>query len=263
MQFITAVTCHAATSVSLPPVGCTVLGAPWPRDCRVSLAAVVWLDRLHPRHPRCARLASTTPRIQSRGHRPRTICEAWGNRIRRIVSRSVRCATTRRVHRPRCTVAVGLPSIVRRSRLAWPTAPTFPTVRPTRVYNPTYPIPWAPPAHHFVRADRRCPSSHAGMAWKPSPTVGGAVDGQRGCDAPTSASTPQSRRFAPRQLPFQGSREGGVRRADVIRSPASSATPQSRRSAYSTLIFSAVMSFIVGQLAMVIMYSSSARLVLA
>ena len=37
----------------------------------------------------------------------------------------------------------------------------------------------------------------------------------------------------------------------------------SRRSAYSTLIFSAVMSFIVGQLAMVIMYSSSARLVLA
>ena len=115
----------------------------------------------------------------------------------------------------------------------------------------------------LARAHPRCPSTHAGMAWKPSPTVGGAVDGQRGCDAPTSASTPQSRRFAPRQLAFQGSREGGVRRADVIRSPASSATPQSRRSAYSTLIFSAVMSFIVGQLAMVIMYSSSARLVLA
>ena len=73
VQFITAVTCHAATSVSLPPVGCTVLGAPWPRDCRVSLAAVVWLDRLHPRHPRRTRLASTAQHIQSRGHRPRTI----------------------------------------------------------------------------------------------------------------------------------------------------------------------------------------------
>ena len=116
--FITPVTLYTATSVSLPPVGCTVLGAPWPRDCRVSLAAVVWLDRLHPRHPRRTRLASTAQHIQSRGHRPRTICEAWGNRIRHIVSRSVRYATSRRVHRPRCTVAVGVPSIVSRTRPA-------------------------------------------------------------------------------------------------------------------------------------------------
>ena len=233
------------------------------RDCRAGLDASVRPDLFYPRFPRCARLASTTQRMQSRGRSPRTIG-------RRVVTASGSSHPATFVSHP----AVGggvldapcaglLPSWVRRSRLAWPTAPTSSTVRKPRVHRPTYPIPRAPPAHHFLRAHRRYPSPHAGRAWKPSPTVGGAVDGQRGCDAPMSASTPQSRPFGPRQLPFQGSREGGVRRADVIRSPASSATPQSRRSAYSTLIFSAVMSFIVGQLAMVIMYSSSARLVLA
>ena len=74
VQFIKSVTFfYVASSVTLPPVGCTVLGAPWLRDCRVSLAADVRLDRLHPRHPRRARLASTAQRIQSRGHSPRTI----------------------------------------------------------------------------------------------------------------------------------------------------------------------------------------------
>ena len=65
VQFIKSVTFfYAASSVTLPPVGCTVLGAPWLRDCRVSLAADVRPDRLHPRHPRRARLASTAQRMQ-------------------------------------------------------------------------------------------------------------------------------------------------------------------------------------------------------
>ena len=48
----------------------------------------------HPRHPRCARLASTAPRIQSRGHSPRTIFEARGNRLRYVVCYNVRFAPT-------------------------------------------------------------------------------------------------------------------------------------------------------------------------
>ena len=40
------------------------------------------------------------------------------------------------------------------------------------VRRPTYAIPRAQPAHHFVRAHPRRPSSHAGRAWKPAPTVG-------------------------------------------------------------------------------------------
>ena len=55
-----------------PTVGCTVLGAPWPRDRRGGLGAPVRRDRQHPRHPRRACLASTAQRIQSRGHSPRT-----------------------------------------------------------------------------------------------------------------------------------------------------------------------------------------------
>ena len=39
-----------------------------------------------------------------------------------------------------------------------------------------------------------------------------SIDGQLGFAATTPAATPQSRRFAPRQLPFQGSRGGGRRR---------------------------------------------------
>ena len=37
------------------------------------------------------------------------------------------------------------------------------------VHRPTYHIPQAPPAHHFVRAYRRRPSTDAGRAWKISP----------------------------------------------------------------------------------------------
>ena len=38
------------------PVGCTVLGAPWLRDCEAKSDAPVERDRFYPRHPRCARL---------------------------------------------------------------------------------------------------------------------------------------------------------------------------------------------------------------
>ena len=68
-----SVTFHAETFVSLSPVGCTVLGAPWLRDCRGNVGADGRRARQHPRYLRCAHLASITQRIQSRGHSPRTI----------------------------------------------------------------------------------------------------------------------------------------------------------------------------------------------
>ena len=52
-------------------------------------------------------------------------------------------------------------------------APTSSTARTPRVRHPTYAIPRAQPAHHFLQANRCSPSSHAGRAWKPSPTVAG------------------------------------------------------------------------------------------
>ena len=73
VQFSTPVTFHAASSVMLLYVGCTVLGAPRPRDRWVALDAVVRPDRFYPRFPRRANLASTTQHMQSRGHSPRTI----------------------------------------------------------------------------------------------------------------------------------------------------------------------------------------------
>ena len=70
----------------------------------------------------------------------------------------------------------------------------------------TYHIPRAQPAHHFARAHPRHPSSHAGRAWKPAPTVGWAGLRTTLLRRTHVAPTPQSRRNAPRQLPFQGSR---------------------------------------------------------
>ena len=64
---------YVASPVSLPPVGCTVLGAPWLRDCRGGLDAVVRPDRFCPRHPRCVNRAFTDQRFIFRGHSPRTI----------------------------------------------------------------------------------------------------------------------------------------------------------------------------------------------
>ena len=73
-------------------------------------------------------------------------------RTRCVVCRNFGYAVARRVHRPRCTVAAGLPSWVRRTRPARPTAPASSTVHPLCVHNPTYEIPRAQPAHHFMRA---------------------------------------------------------------------------------------------------------------
>ena len=62
----------ADTYVAQPPVRGGVPDAPRLRDRRAALDAAVRLDRQHPRHQRRARLASASPRIQSRGHSPRT-----------------------------------------------------------------------------------------------------------------------------------------------------------------------------------------------
>ena len=65
--------CHTRCSVRLAPtVRGGVLDAPWLRDCRAALDAPAQRDQTHPRHQRCARLASTTQRMKSRGHSPRT-----------------------------------------------------------------------------------------------------------------------------------------------------------------------------------------------
>ena len=64
---------YAATFVSLLPVRGGVLDAPRSDYCRAALDAPVRRGLLYPRFPRCARFASTTQRMQSRGHSPRTI----------------------------------------------------------------------------------------------------------------------------------------------------------------------------------------------
>ena len=79
----------------------------------------------------------------------------------------------------------------------------------TRVYHgaPVWRLP--PNAYNlagtarapFHAAHPRYPSSRAGRAWKPSPTGPPPLT--------HVAPTPQSRRYAPRQLPFQGSRGMG------------------------------------------------------
>ena len=60
-----------------------VLDAPRSRDCRGGLVASVRPDRQHPRLPRCADIASAAPRIQSRGHSPRTFSNGRTEVIRR------------------------------------------------------------------------------------------------------------------------------------------------------------------------------------
>ena len=63
---------YAATFVSLLPVRGGVLDAPRSDYCRAALDAPVRRGLLYPRFPRCARFASTTQRIQSRGRSPRS-----------------------------------------------------------------------------------------------------------------------------------------------------------------------------------------------
>ena len=110
--FSAPVAMYAARPVSLLHVGCTVLGAPRLRDRRGNVGADGRRDQWHPRFPRCARLASTTQRMQFRGRSPRTIfygrthvfrSPTPGGRgsppLRRMPQRSFR--THRRGRRPR------------------------------------------------------------------------------------------------------------------------------------------------------------------
>ena len=73
---------HAETFVPQPPVRGGVLDAPRSRDHRGGVGADGRRDRLHPRLPRCAHLASITQRIQSCGRSPRTILYGRSNVVR-------------------------------------------------------------------------------------------------------------------------------------------------------------------------------------
>ena len=163
--------CHNAdTFVPLMPVGGGVLDAPRSRDHRAALDAPVRRDQPHPRFPRCARLRL-----------PPNVCDFAGTaraplvRARRLVG----------AWNPRRPSSYG--------RDVEDAAP----YGGCETYADACRVTGAP----------RCPSSNAGRAWKPAPTVGIRI-------SPTLAPTPQSRRKAPRQLPFQGSRGvgGGLRR---------------------------------------------------
>ena len=82
---------HAATFVSLSPVGCTVLGAPRSRDRRGGLDADVRRERFYPRYPRCVNRALTDQRFIFRGHSPRTISMREGaHHLRHIPQPSLR-----------------------------------------------------------------------------------------------------------------------------------------------------------------------------
>ena len=81
---------------------------------------------------------------------------------------------------------------------------------PAFVRRHTYSIPRITARAPLVRAHPRYPFTHAGRAWKPAPTGCGCVGWRAPLLRRTNvAPTPQSRRFAPRQLPFQGSRGVG------------------------------------------------------
>ena len=113
--------------------------------------------------------------MRFRGHSPRTICATWGNRIRHVVCRSVCFAPTVGGGVLDAPCAGLLPG------LGW-MYPSGLTVS-ARV---THGAPDSRPQLHasnpagtarapFLRAHPRYPSTHAGRAWKPSPTVGREV----------------------------------------------------------------------------------------
>ena len=143
--------------------------------------------------------------------------------------------TSRRMpKRPIHTRPQGAPSSVhrgcgiarwdRRIRWACPAAPASPTVRAPRVHSPARPIPRAPPAHHFVRANRCSPLSHAGRAWKPSPTerVGRWVDTYAALNPSVTAQSAAT-------APLSGEPGGGVRSSGICASHTRRSRPQSRR----------------------------------
>ena len=151
---------HAETFVSLVAVRGGVLDAPRSRDCRGWLGADVWRGRLYLRQPRRASLASTAPRMQYRGHSPRTILHgrtevvlyptpggrgspplrnSWN-----VSARNRRCPSTE-------GGASGTPPL---------TGGLF-TLRCGIHRKGTARAP-------FFTGVRRCPSTKAGRAWKPS-----------------------------------------------------------------------------------------------
>ena len=190
---------HAATFVSLLPVGCTVLGAPRLSDCRGNVGADGRRGRFCPRFPRRARLASTAQRMQFRGHSPRTIFtgaptlhQPLSHGAKRRDSSPFRgaegwadiLALYAPVY-PDADAYVSLPPVRggvldaprsrdRRAALDAAARPDQPHSRHPRCANlaptrPTYAISRAQPAHHFIRAYRGSPSTAAGRAWKPAP----------------------------------------------------------------------------------------------
>ena len=150
-------------------------------------------------------VTSAAPRIISRGHRPRTI---WAG------------APTFSVHPRRAGVEArpygGLGRYQRRTGVVRRPKAGRRGRRPLRavclLYVAAYNVR-AQPAHHFLRAQSRCPSSHAGRAWKPAPTrhphlthvgTNPSVTPQCGATAPLSGEPRASAR----------------RRVDVVRRPA-------------------------------------------
>ena len=118
----------------------------------------------------------------------------------------------RKGRRPRRPAVAGLPGWGGCRRSAWPIAPAFPTMRPvmsaaTRIISRGH----SPRTISYGRTHVIPPPTPGGRGSPPLRWVVAWVDGQRYCIAPTLYTTPQSRRRAPRQLPFQGSRGVGGR----------------------------------------------------
>ena len=170
------------------PVRGGVLDAPRSCDRRAALDAFVWRGRPHPRHPRCAR------------HRPQpNVCNPAGAARAPFHTGEPKLSA----NRGRAGVeARPYGVVVADGRRAQP-HPRYP--RCARLASTTHVSNTAGTARApFLRAHPRHSFTHAGRAWKPSPTVVGR------CPEFTHvAATPQSRPFAPRQLPFQGSRGVG------------------------------------------------------
>ena len=167
VQFIKPVTFHAASPVSLLYVGCTVLDAPRLSDRRGGLAAFVQRDQPHPRLIRCARLASITPRMQSRGRSPRSIVRREGTATAApyaaaFVSLTPVGGGVLDAPRSRDRRAALDPSVRRDRQRSH-------SQRRARRRPPPHASYPAGAAHApFVRAHRRPPSTHAGRASSPA-----------------------------------------------------------------------------------------------
>ena len=170
---------YAATFDTLPPVGCTVLGAPWSRDRRGNVGADGRRDRFYPRFPRRARL-----RPPSNASNPAGTARA-----------------------PFFTGARRYPPS--HAGRAWKPAPT----RRGEVLGAFR--RWLQPLSHGAKrrdsspfrgaegvgaVRRRRPLSHAGRAWKPSPTM--CRRAWRGAPTSSDRASKRAKRTGPRTGPF-------------------------------------------------------------